>query len=108
MSHSTTRTPFTIGDYVVIDDNDCGNVTQIDESLRILSVFNSITNVTRISVPFTSCRPTTMGNETRLRSSNEHHYNAVTVTPPPLMPEYQSTRRTTLDQFKTVLLSARQ
>ena len=35
MAHSTTRTPFTIGDYVVIDDNDSGYVTQIDESVRI-------------------------------------------------------------------------
>ena len=107
MAHSTTRTPFTIGDYVVIDNNDCGYVTQIDESLRIVSIFNSITNVTRMSVPFTNCRPTTMANETRLRSGNDRHANTFTVTPPRLVPESQSTRQTPLNRFKAILLSAR-
>ena len=86
MAPSSTRTPFTIGDYVIVDNIDYGYVTKIDESLRILSIFNSITNMT-ISVPFTSCRPTTMANETRLRSGNDRHSNAATVTPPPLIPE---------------------
>ena len=106
MTYSTTIAPFTIGDYVVINDNDYEYVTQIDESLRILSIFILITNVMRMSVLFTNCRPTTMANETRLRSGNDHHDNTATVTPPRLVPESQSTRWTPLDQFKAIVLSA--
>ena len=93
MAPSTTRTPLTIGDYVIVDNTDYGYATKIDESLRILSIFNSITNVTRISVLFTNCRPTTMANETRLHSGNNRHDNTTTITPPRLVTESQSKRQ---------------
>eukprot|EP00555_Chaetoceros_dichaeta_P001771 CAMPEP_0198277186 /NCGR_PEP_ID=MMETSP1447-20131203/65715_1 /TAXON_ID=420782 /ORGANISM="Chaetoceros dichaeta, Strain CCMP1751" /LENGTH=82 /DNA_ID=CAMNT_0043972187 /DNA_START=615 /DNA_END=866 /DNA_ORIENTATION=+ len=55
-----------------------------------------------------------MANETRLRSGNDRHANTITTInnnePPPLAPEAVQApiRRSPLDRFKSILLSARQ
>ena len=88
-----TPSPFKIGDYVIVNDIDYGYITQIDTILKVCSIFNAITNTTKNDTPLTSCRPTTMANETRLRSGNNRHANTITTInntePPPLAPEYE-------------------
>ena len=64
MAHSNSRSPFNIGDYIIIDDLEYGYVTDIYDDLRLITSFNAITNTTRAGIPFSSCRPTTMADET--------------------------------------------
>lgn len=111
MASNSNTSLFNIGDYVIVNDIDIGYVTHIDVRLKVLSIINAITNRTHIDTPFTSCCPTTMANESCLRSRHDHHANTITVTqPPPLVPESLQApiQRSPLDRFKSILLSARQ
>ena len=58
MAYSNSRSPFDIGDYIIIDDLEYGYVTDIYDDLRLITSFNAITNTTRAGIPFSSCRNT--------------------------------------------------
>ena len=109
-----TPSPFKIGGCVIFNDIDYRYITKIDKILKVCSIFNAIPNATKNDTPFTSCRPNTMANQTRLCSGNDHHANTITTInntePPSLVPEAVQTliRRSPLDCFKSILLSARQ
>ena len=48
MAHSNSRSPFNIGDYIIIDDLEYGYVTDIYDVLRLITSYNAITNTTRV------------------------------------------------------------